>query len=209
MTRRFKLLAGILLLAGGWMLGTHLVAQTSAPATATAPATTQATTMPRNDLAGLGNFAQVSAVLYRGEQPTAEGFAALKKMGVKTVVDLRALHSDRTLLKGTGLQYVGIPCNAWHPEEEDVVAFLKVLHDPANQPVFVHCAQGSDRTGMMVASYRMVDEKWNSIDAMAELPNFNFHPIWKDIAAYLKTFDAERVLKKAAEAKGPKIERID
>lgn len=73
---------------------------------------------PRQDLPGLTNYAKVSEALHRGAQPTAEGFAELKKMGIKTVVNLRSFHSDRGKLQGTGLQYVHIYCKAWHPEEE-------------------------------------------------------------------------------------------
>src|SRR5438128_812424 len=72
---------------------------------------------PRNDLTGLKNFAQVSPMLCRGAQPGNEGFRTLKKMGVKTVINLRALHSDRKELKGLGLQYVHIPCQAWNPSD--------------------------------------------------------------------------------------------
>ncbi|MEI8195437.1 MAG: hypothetical protein WCI73_05970, partial [Phycisphaerae bacterium] len=88
-----------------------IAATTSAPASATTP-TTRPNLQPRHDLPGLSNFAQVSPNLYRGAQPTAEGFRQLKKMGIKTVVNLRAWHTDRDELKGTGLRYVQIPCNA-------------------------------------------------------------------------------------------------
>ncbi len=165
--------------------------------------------MPSNDVKGLPNFAKVSDGLYRGAQPTAEGFAELKKMGVKTVVNLRSMHSDRQMLKGTGLQYVHLPSHAWHPEDADLVRFLKVVEDPANRPVFVHCQQGADRTGAAVAVYRMVEENWAPADAAAELPNFGFHPVWTEITAYLKKFDAEGTRKKVEKAKMPNIDVVE
>jgi len=204
---------GILVVVLGVLVGTILRAAgpvgeaVVGAATASAPAT-QAGTMPRNDLVGLPNFAQVSEGLYRGAQPTAAGFTELKKMGIKTVVNLRAMHSDRDKLRGTGLQYAAIPCDAWHPEEEDVAAFLKVVIDPANRPVFVHCQHGADRTGMMTAAYRMVEEGWTAEDAMAELPRFGFHPVFKDIQKYLKGFDVERVRKEVGEVKGVEVETV-
>ena len=202
-------LAGSVLVLAGFLLVTGLRADGPVIGTATtsAPAT-QAGTMPRNDLVGLPNFAQVSEGLYRGAQPTAAGFTELKKMGIKTVVNLRAMHSDRDKLRGTGLQYAAIPCDAWHPEEEDVAAFLKVVIDPANRPVFVHCQHGADRTGMMTAAYRMVEEGWTAEDAMAELPRFGFHPVFKDIQKYLKGFDVERVRKEVGEVKGVEVETV-
>ena len=78
----------------------------------------------------------------------------LKAMGVKTVVDLRALHSDRDLIGDTGLTYEGVGMTAWHPEDEDAVRFLKIVTDKSRTPVFVHCQYGSDRTGTMCAIYR-------------------------------------------------------
>ena len=100
----------------------------------TRPSTTRPSTQPRNDIPGLPNFAKVSDGLYRGAQPTAEGFDRLKKMGVKTVVNLRSFSSDRSELKGTGLRYAHIYCKAWHPEDEDTLEFLKIAKRPRQPP---------------------------------------------------------------------------
>jgi protein tyrosine/serine phosphatase len=89
------------------------------------------------------------------------------------------------------------------------VSFLKVVNDPANQPVFVHCWQGSDRTGMMVLSYRVSQQGWTVEDAIKELPNFGFHPVWKSIREYVANFNTARVLKKLAEAKAVRIETVE
>jgi protein tyrosine/serine phosphatase len=163
---------------------------------------------PRDDLPGLKNFAEVSNVLWRGAQPTAEGFAELKRRGVKTIVSLRATHSDRDLMAGTGLQYIDIPCHAWHPEEEDVLKFLKVVCDEENRPVFVHCAAGADRTGTMVAVYRMLEQGWMPEDAVKELNNFHFHPVFGEILPFLKKFDTATTRKKLETTAAPKIEVV-
>ncbi|HYG78170.1 MAG TPA: dual specificity protein phosphatase family protein [Planctomycetota bacterium] len=164
--------------------------------------------VPRKDVPGVGNFAKISDCLYRGEQPTAEGFAQLKKMGVKTIVNLRSFHSDRSKLKGYGLQYVHIYCKAWHPEDEDVLAFLKVMQDPANHPVFVHCQHGADRTGMMVAAYRILEQNWPVEDAAKETHNFGFHKMFKDIQKYLLQFDRERMAKLLENEPSPQIDIV-
>ena len=77
-----------------------------------------------------------------GAQPTAEGFTELKKMGVKTVVNLRSFHSDRRKLRGTGLRYAHIYCKAWHPEDEDTV-------DP-----FIHVVATTSTTGTVIVAGR-------------------------------------------------------
>lgn len=170
--------------------------------TAAAPA------KPRDDLRGLKNFAVVSDALSRGAQPTAEGFAELKRRSVKTIVNLRSAHSDREKLAGTGLQYVEIPCHAWHPEQDDVLKFLKVALDPKNQPVFIHREHGSDRTGMMVAVYRIVEQGWTSDAAVKELPTFHFHPIFGEVVAYLKKFDPAATKKKLEQTTAPTIDVV-
>jgi protein tyrosine/serine phosphatase len=95
-------------------------------------------------------------------------------------------------MKGTGLQYVHIKCQAWHPEEECVAQFIKIVRDPKNQPVFVHCQHGSDRTGMMVASYRMLEQDWTNADAESEIHNFGYHRMFRDIV-FSASFNKEKL----------------
>ena len=156
------------------------------------PASTPPVLLPRHDLSGLSNFAQIAPGLYRSAQPEATGFATLKTLGIKTVCNLRAFHSDAKMIAGTGLDYVNISFKIWHPEDEDVVAFLKLVTDPKRQPVLVHCQHGADRTGMMCAIYRMVIQGWTKDQALAELPRFGFHSIWSHIINFLRDFDVEK-----------------
>lgn len=166
-------------------------------------ATTAPATMP-----GVPMFAKVSDSLYRGAQPTAEGFAQLKKMGVKTVVSLRFVMTDALLLRGLGMRYVHLRLDPAHPEEEDIVDFLKVVEDSANHPIFVHCRQGVDRTGMAVAVYRIVVEGWPREKALAEMDAKGFNDEWVFIERYVKTFDIEHIKKEIAKAKPVKANII-
>ena len=177
---------------------THGSPQTNVAAQPPAVGGFEVALTPRGDVPGVPNFAKVSDVLYRGAQPTREGFLELKKMGVRTVVNLRQAHSDVDLLSGTGLRYVNIPESAWHPEDEDVSAFLKVVRDPANAPVFVHCQHGADRTGYTVATYRVVEQHWSNDAALTELRNFGLHEVWVDIPPYVMALDVARIEKAVA-----------
>lgn len=145
----------------------------------------------------LPNFFKVSDQLYRGAQPADEGFAQLKKMGIKTVVNLRTFHSDRSECKEAGLDYVKISVQAWEAEESEIVEFLKIAIDPKRQPVFVHCQHGADRTGMMVAMYRMVVEGWSREEAIKEMTKggFGFHAIWKNIIKFVQGVDPAAIRK--------------
>jgi protein tyrosine/serine phosphatase len=144
---------------------------------------------------GLHNFHRVSPVYYRGAQPTAEGMRQLEAMGVKTVINLRAFHSDRSLLAGTHLGYEEIRTKPWHAEEQDVVKFLRIVTDPKRQPVFVHCEHGADRTGMMTAIYRMVVEGWSKDDAVNEMQHgpYGFHSVWTNLVRFVRGVDVGRL----------------
>ena len=147
---------------------------------------------------GLPNLHRVTPLLYRGAQPTREGFFELARLGVKSVLSLRSLHADSIPIDAN-LHYERISFKAWHPEDEDVVRFLKVVADPTRQPVFVHCQWGADRTGMMVAVERIALEGWTKDEAIAEMTqgDFGFHPEWQNLVNYVRELDVDKLARKA------------
>ena len=170
-------------------------------APAQAPATTQPLAWPY-DLPGLPNFAKVSNGLYRGGQPTSEGFEQLKRMGIKTIIDLRG-KSHRDELDDPGLRYVHLPSSASHIDETSIIALLRLVRDPANQPVFVHDLGGGERASCYVAVYRIVEQGWTRADAKAELANFHYDPYWKSIANYIDQLDPQKLRAAAAQPAAP------
>jgi len=148
---------------------------------------------------GISNFFQVTSNLYRGAQPTAEGMARLKAMGVKTIINLRAFHSDEDKVAGTGLKSVRFETKPWHAEEEDVIGFLKVVADTNNLPAFVHCQRGADRTGMMCALYRVVVCGWTKPAAVAEMKSggFDFNPAWRNLVRFIEKADVADLRRRA------------
>ena len=127
-------------------------------------------------------------------------------MGVKTVVNLRAYRGDVGKLKGLGFKYVHLRCRAWLPSAKKIASFLKVVEDPANRPVFVHCWHGSDRTGLAIASYRIMVQGWNLDDAVDELHAFGFHHrVFPQILRYLKRFDASTMRSLVENSEMPEI----
>lgn len=170
----------------------------------TPPATTLSPVSPgrnprwavRLERPGLENLHRVSATLYRGAQPTKQGLEELRRLGVKTVVSLRAFHGERELVADAGLGYERISFKVWHPEDEDVRRFLGVAMDPARQPVFVHCQRGADRTGTVTAVYRICVEGWSREDAIDELANggYAFEPRFSHLKKYLRTFAVSAVM---------------
>lgn len=148
---------------------------------------------------GLPNLHLVNDRIYRGAQPTAEGFQELAKLGIKTVINLRAFHTDVDELKGTGLSYEPIPMKTWHAEMEDVVKFLSIVTDTNKTPVFVHCQHGADRTGTMNAIYRIVVQGWTKEQAIREMTQggYGFHEVWANLITFIKELDVDAIKRRA------------
>ena len=148
---------------------------------------------------GLPNLHKVSEDLYRGAQPTSEGFKELEKLGVRTVVNLRSLHSDRDEIKGTKLTYEHIVMTTLNVQDEDVVSFLKIVTDPGRTPVFVHCQHGADRTGTMCAIYRIALQGWSKDEAIEEMTKggFGYHSIWQALPDYIRKLNVEVIKSRA------------
>ena len=134
------------------------------------------------------NFGRISETYYRGGQPAGDDFATLAKLGVKTVINLTsddALAEEPVMVTGAGMKYVAIPMTTRvPPTAEQLAQFLKVVNDPASQPVYVHCVGGKHRTGVMTAVYRMTQHAWTPDKAFSEMKQFKFgadflHPEFK------------------------------
>ncbi len=123
------------------------------------------------------NFGCVNENFYRGAQPKAQDYADLASMGVKTVIDLQREGSDeeQALVEEQGMKFYRIAMSdKSQPGGEQVDAFLKLVNDPANQPVFVHCAGGRHRTGAMSAIYRITHDAWTADRAFSEMKQYDF-----------------------------------
>ncbi len=126
-------------------------------------------------------FRQVDDGLYRGGQPTPDGIRRLAGMGVKTIVCLRhpsaTIARERRLVGSLGMRWVNLPMWFWwRPSEEQVRQFLAITSDPSSRPVFVHCQQGRNRAGILVAVYRVVQQHWTPEEAYAEARRYGL--VW-------------------------------
>lgn len=154
---------------------------------------------------GLGNLAQVDAGLWRSAQPTAEGFVAARGLGIRTVLNLRTAHEDGPRAAPAGLAVVDLPMHQWSVDEADLVAALRIVSDPARRPVLVHCAQGCDRTGAVVAAYRRVYQGWAAEDAVREMRSFGMAPFWLQLPALVRRLDPEALRARIGEPSLPSV----
>jgi protein tyrosine/serine phosphatase len=192
---RFASVAAAFLFA----LGTLLVLASAAPVVALpfpAGCREVAAQPPEGQRAprGIANFGQVSPTLFRGGQPSAEGYRELKQMGVELVVSFRHEKGENSLerreVEAQGMRFVSLPWHAWDvPADEDVRRFLGLITTSPNTKVFVHCQQGRDRTGTMVALYRVAVDHWCPGSAVTEMKAYHYHHFFfPQLETYVENF---------------------
>ncbi len=138
-----------------------------------------------------GNFSQVTPNLYRGGRPDQPGVAALKQMGVKTIIDLEnddaAVATEQSWAQQDGLLFIHEPMNGLEtPKDAEVDDILSKINDPNLQPVYVHCMQGHDRTGLIIALYRVFDMGWTPKDAHDEMMALGFNSLLIAMNSYFE-----------------------
>jgi uncharacterized protein (TIGR01244 family) len=134
------------------------------------------------------NFGRVDDHYFRGAQPKNNDYADLAALGIKTVIDLRddGESDERSLVETAGMTFYRIPMTTGaRPSDTAVGQFLKLVNEPSNQPVFVHCQGGRHRTGVMTAVYRMTQDRWTADRAYQEMKQYKFegfvpHPALKN-----------------------------
>lgn len=145
---------------------------------------------------GIHNFFQVDSHVFRGGQPTGAGFAYLAKIGVKTILDLREsgqrAEEEERAVTALGLKYINVGMSGLTPPTEaQITNILALLEDASTGAVFVHCMRGADRTGVVIAAYRIDHDHWKNAQALEEAKSdgmsffqaprkayiLNFHPL--------------------------------
>ena len=124
------------------------------------------------------NFGCINENFYRGAQPDGADYKALADLGVKTVIDLQrdGRSDEKDKVEGAGMKFFRIEMSdRSSPSVDQANQFLKIVSDPANQPIFVHCKGGRHRTGAMTAVYRINHDGWTADQAFKEMKDFDFN----------------------------------
>jgi protein tyrosine phosphatase (PTP) superfamily phosphohydrolase (DUF442 family) len=142
---------------------------------------------------GVPNAGKVSEQLYRGAQPHLQSLTQLKKIGITTIVDLRAEDAgmrdqEKKEADRLGIHFVSIPVGGWsNPTNNEIAKFLSLFDGQSK--VFVHCRLGKDRAGVFVATYRIAIQKWTPEQAVNEMYYFGFNGLWHPgMMSFVRTF---------------------
>lgn len=153
----------------------------------------------------IGNFYRVSTDLYRSAQPDKKDWAALEKIGIKSVINLRYFGGGKEDTAPSKIQSFYLKWKAHHIKESDLIAVLKLIKQ-APKPVLLHCFHGSDRTGAAVAAYRVVFENVSPEAAARELTDgpFGHHKVYANIPKLIRKADWDAIRKALKQNTTPK-----
>lgn len=153
---------------------------------------------------GFDNIYKINEEVYRSEQPHADAMKTLDANEITSVLNLRRVRNDRGEAKGTDLVLYHVPINTWRMSYEDLVKAMVVLQT-SRKPIVVHCLHGSDRTGCVIAAYRMVHDGWTKEEALKELVEggYGYHEKWfPNILELINSLDVEKLKKDIQIASG-------
>ncbi|MFC1521230.1 hypothetical protein ACFL6Y_02350 [Elusimicrobiota bacterium] len=125
-------------------------------------------------------LAQVSENIFRGAQPSGDGFHMLKKeLNITKIINLRMEDdTERDIIRDLGMEYVhlAIP-DTDIPTPWQVIRFLDMLDNFKDGRMFIHCASGAMRAALMIGLYRL----YNGVSAdkaMEEVMASGFDRNW-------------------------------
>lgn len=142
---------------------------------------------------GVPNFHQVDDHVFRGGQPSAHGFKSLSLIGVKTVIELRSgaeqRHDEESAVKMAGMHYIHVPFNGFTaPTDQQIATVLSLLDDSSGWPVFIHYRRGADRTGTVIACYRIAHDHWANEKALNEATLYRMSRLEREMQQYILHF---------------------
>jgi protein tyrosine phosphatase (PTP) superfamily phosphohydrolase (DUF442 family) len=141
---------------------------------------------------GILNFGKVDDRLYRGAQPDAAGIESLQSLGIKSIINLRKPDEKRGFeevqAKSAGILFTNIPLPGLsRPEDADIAKILSLI-DSLPPPVFVHCEHGCDRTGTVIAAYRIRHDQWTVDAALGEADRYGMSSIERGMKDFIRDF---------------------
>ena len=149
-------------------------------------------------ISGVPNCYVAEPGLYRSAQPTRQGIESLEKMGISNILSLRTTATDNLLTSSTMMACHSVPMSYLKIDEKEVLDAVKIMNTPRYRPLLVHCLHGSDRTGVVCATYRVLVQGWTKEEAIAEMleGDFGFHSCFPNIVEFIRNLDVEQARRK-------------
>jgi protein tyrosine/serine phosphatase len=170
------------------LLGVASLAGPAFAQSAVVPASSVTATKASLSRIRIDNFGKINDNYFRGSQPRGNDYADLAAIGVKTVIDLQkdGPSNEAGIVQRDGMQFFRIGMTTSDaPTSAQIKQFFDIVNNPANQPVYVHCAGGRHRTGTMTALFRMTQDGWTPQQAYTEMKQYRFegfpdHPVLRN-----------------------------
>jgi uncharacterized protein (TIGR01244 family) len=152
-------------------------------------AVTLAQQVSSDPVQGITNLKRLESTVACAGATTPESMHAVKEMGFASVVNLREasepsanVEAESTVAAAAGLRYVHLPLNRESPDPAVADRFVIAARDPANQPMFIHCASGNRAAAMWLIKRAVVDG-WPLDRATTEAEKLGLeHEPWKKYA---------------------------
>lgn len=155
----------------------------------------------KKEIGHLKNLYEIDSGVYRSEQPRRRSFPALEKAGIREILNLRR-HKNKDRKRSGQHDFIlhQVPLKARDINEANVIEALRIIKDRQG-PILIHCWAGADRTGLISAMYRIVFDHWSKEAAIHEMEygGFGFHKRYKEVPAYIRQADIERIRKQLSE----------
>lgn len=129
--------------------------------------------------------------IYRGAQPTDQGFKDLAKYNIKTVINLReeadVIAHEKPLVESLGMNFISVPLSGFfRPSDKNISSIEQALNNPDLQPIFIHCQHGQDRTGLAIGLFRVFTQKVSAPNSYQEMLDLGFHPLLVGLETYFE-----------------------
>lgn len=149
----------------------------------------------RIELRGFNNLFKIDEDLYRAEQPNTKDMLVLQQFGIKSILNLRLIQNDNYEARKTFLKLNHVSVNTFKMSYNQVLESIRII-DSAEKPILIHCLHGSDRTGVVVAVYRIVKQGWAKEEAIAEFAQggYGYHESWfPNLVLLIEDLDVEKL----------------
>jgi protein-tyrosine phosphatase len=143
------------------------------------------------------NGYKINDKIYRSAQPTQKAFKKLYNIGIRKTLNLRLFHSDYKEINGLPIEEIHIPLFILDIETDELIEIVNILHN-TKEPTLVHCKYGADRTGVVIAAYRILVENWSSEEAIKEMKEggYGHLNIWRNLPKILKLLEKTKFQQK-------------